>query len=184
MIETPNANTCEDVAKFLSLDIQHTLKSLIYKSVIGDEEEFIFVALLGDDKINEIKLKNYIGADHIVMATDNELLKLNLVKGYMGPVNLGDMRVIFDDQIRLNDSYIIGGNRDGYHQDNFSISKFYKEPELTSLRMSQEGDLDGSGNQIKTCRGIEVGHIFQLGDKYTKAIEGLFWIKTKRRCIQ
>ena len=60
MIKTPNANTCEDVAKFLSLDIQHTLKSLIYKSVIGDEEEFIFVALLGDDKINEIKLKNYI----------------------------------------------------------------------------------------------------------------------------
>lgn len=171
MIKTPNTSTCEEVAKLLGLDIQHTLKSLIYKSVVGDEEEFIFVALLGDDKINEIKLKNYVSADHLSMATDNELLKLSLIKGYMGPVGLNNLRVVFDDQIRVNDSYVIGGNKEGYHQDNFSISKYYKEPELTSLRMSQEGDLDASGNQIKTCRGIEVGHIFQLGDKYTNALE-------------
>ena len=169
LIETPNQTTCEEVAKLLDIHIHHTLKCLVYKMIVGDKEEFVLVTLIGDDSINEVKLKNYLKADHLILATDNEILSLNLIKGFMGPVG-HKIRAIFDDQIEKSSAYIIGGNKIGYHQDNFVLEKFFTNPEMASLRKSQEGDLDKSGKPIKICRGIEVGHIFQLGDKYTKSL--------------
>ena len=171
LIETPEQSTCEDVAKFLNINIEHTLKTLVFKAIIDGEETLVLSVLVGDDAINEIKLKNYLKADHLSLATDNDLIQNGLVKGFIGPVQIDGLRVVFDDQINKDSNYVIGGNKTGFHQENFCINKFYDQPELTSLRMSREGDLDSCGKPVKICRGIEVGHIFQLGDKYTKALE-------------
>ena len=99
LIETPGQSTCEDVSKFLDVNIQHTLKSLVFKASIEDEEKVVIAVLIGDDTINEIKLKNYLKASHLCLATDNELEAIGLIKGFIGPVNLGEVRIIFDDQI-------------------------------------------------------------------------------------
>jgi len=169
LISTPNESTCEDVAKLLGINIQETLKCLVFKSIKDGSEEIIISVVFGDDEINEVKLKNYLASDHLTVATDNDLMDANLVKGFMGPVDIKP-RVIFDSSIPKDKAFVIGGNKEGYHQRNFAISKFYANPETIDIRLAKENDLDKSGKPVKICRGIEVGHIFQLGDKYTKSL--------------
>lgn len=170
LVETPNKQTCEEVADLLGIHIQETLKSLVFKSIKEDEEELIVVILFGDDDLNEVKLKNYLHADHLQIATESDLAKNKLVKGYIGPIDL-TTRVIFDQEIPLDKSFVIGGNKENYHQKNFVLSRYHNDPEVADLRVAKMGDLDLNGNPVNTCRGIEVGHIFQLGDKYTKTLE-------------
>jgi prolyl-tRNA synthetase len=169
LIETPNEQTCEQVSSLLGINVQETLKSLVFKSITGEKSELVVAVVVGDDEVNEVKLKNFLKSDFLQVAPEVELSNSNLVKGFIGPVNLVT-RVVFDQQIPLDKNFVIGGNKTGYHQKNFKIENFYDDAELTDLRMSQAGDLDLEGNTIDICRGIEVGHIFQLGDKYTKAL--------------
>jgi len=169
LIKTPGETTCEAVSKLLKVNIQETLKSLVYQSIKSDHEETILVVLFGDDELNEVKLKNYLQSDLLKLASDEDISKNELIKGFIGPVN-HKLRMIFDSQIPMDKDFIIGGNKVGYHQRNFSISKFHNNPERTNLRFSKPGDLDDDDNEVSICRGIEVGHIFQLGAKYTSAL--------------
>jgi len=172
IIDTPEKSTIEDVCNFLDEKEYHSIKSLIYKAVTGDEEEFIFVALLGDDELNELKLEKLAQADHIVAATDNELKKLGLEKGYIGPMDLPEgVRLVFDKEVSLESAYVVGANKIDKHVKNFVPSRDADDHTTFDLRLAREGDktLDGKGT-VKVKRGIEVGHIFQLGDKYTKGM--------------
>ncbi len=169
-VETLNKSTIEDVCKFLNKKEEHSLKSLIYVSTKGNDSEMILVLLLGDDTLNEVKLKNFLNSDHLTSATDEQMAKAGLVKGYIGPVNLSiKIRTIFDKNINSNGSYVVGANKKNYHLEGFNPARDYKNIEFADLRLARAGDLTLDGKySVVEKRGIEVGHVFQLGDKYTK----------------
>ncbi len=173
-VETKDKESIQDVCEFLRLPEEQSLKSLVYKLIKGDEESFMMVIIHGDDQLNDVKLLNYTSADHIMPATDKELLELNLVKGYMSPLAEGNFTKIVDQSVNPGASYVIGADLVDFHQLNFNIKRDLADSSYSfaDLRTAKEGDqtLDGLGF-VKVKRGIEVGHIFQLGDKYTRGLD-------------
>lgn len=168
---TPNQKTCEEVSVAHKIPIEHTLKSIVMNAIINGKDQYFMVMLLGDDSLNEVKFKNKINAEHVRPAQQSELEKLNLVKGFMGPTADSNLKVIFDEAINMEASYVVGGNELDYHLSGFTPSrdtklKFF----LADMRLSKEGDYIGD-HKITLKKGIEVGHIFQLGDKYTKSMK-------------
>ncbi len=168
---TPDQKTCDEVAKAHGFDITHTLKALVMQVVRGEKTFFYMVMLLGDDQLNEVKFKNAMSADHVRPAQANELEKLGLVKGYMGPTVEGEgMSILYDACVDLNAAYVVGANEAGYHLKGFVPSRDTKlRHKSLDLRMAKEGDTM-NGNPVVLKKGIEVGHVFQLGDKYTKGM--------------
>jgi prolyl-tRNA synthetase len=168
---TPEQRTCDEVAKANGFDITHTLKSVVMNAIINGKDQFFMVMLLGDDSLNEVKLTNKLQAEHIRPAQQNELEKLGLIKGFMGPSAETTLKVIYDEAIDMKASYVVGANEAGHHLKGFvperdTKPKFFR----ADVRLAKEGDYIGD-DQIVLKKGIEVGHIFQLGDKYTKAMK-------------
>jgi len=168
---TPNQKTCEEVCQAHGLPITQSLKSIVMNAIINGKDQFFMVMLLGDDNLNEVKFKNKINAEHIRPAQQNELDRLGLVKGYMGPTISAELKIIFDETIDMNSSYVVGANEPEYHLKGFVPSRDTKAKHFRAdMRMAKEGDFIGD-DQIVLKKGIEVGHIFQLGDKYTKSMK-------------
>ncbi len=172
-VSTPQKTTIEEVCTFLDKPQHHSLKSLIYSATYGTEAKLILVMLLGDDAVNEIKLAAHLKCDHLAQATDEQMAKAQLIKGYIGPVGLpNQFKIIFDSSIKLDAFYIIGANKKDIHTEGYSPDRDSKNIEIANIRMSKSGDLtlDGKATVIEK-RGIEVGHVFQLGDLYTKKMK-------------
>lgn len=171
-VETPAKGTIEEVCDFLKSPQCESLKSLVYKAIYGEKEAFYLILLLGDDTLNEVKLKNALGADHIMPATDNELVSQGFVKGFIGPVNLAaKVTVLLDSDVSEEGHFVVGANKKDYHLTGVKPGRDFTGYKTLDLRLAKEGDktLDGKGT-VEVKRGIEVGHIFQLGNKYTKAL--------------
>ncbi len=173
-VETPGKQTIEDVCAFLNQPLHHSLKSLVYSVIRGEEEEFVLMLLLGDDELNEIKLNLWAKADHLKPATDNQLRELGLSKGYIGPHNLSQkITTLFDLAIDENAAYSTGANKENYHYTGFVPLRDLGSVEKVDLRLSRAGDIheaDGKTGVCEEISGVEVGHVFQLGDKYTKSM--------------
>lgn len=170
-VSTPNASTIFDVCQFLEVAEYQSLKSLVYSCITGEEEKFTMVCLLGDDELNELKLKNYLNCDHLKPATDNQIKDLGLIKGFIGPQgNTDKMRVLFDEAISGEHSFVVGANKKDFHLTGLVISRDIANAEFTDLRMAKLGDTI-DGEPIEIVKGIEVGHIFQLGDKYSDSMK-------------
>lgn len=168
---TPNQTTCEEVCAHHGFSITQSLKSIVINAIINGKVQYFMVMLLGDDSLNEVKLKNKINAEHIRPAQQNELDSLGLIKGFMGPMTSAELKVIYDEAIDMNASFVVGANEAQYHLKGFVPSRDTKAKHFRAdLRMAKEGDFIGE-DQIVLKRGIEVGHIFQLGDKYTKSMK-------------
>jgi prolyl-tRNA synthetase len=168
---TPNQKTCEEVAKAHDFDITHTLKSLVMQVVRGEKIHYYMVMLLGDDQLNEVKFKNAMNADHVRAAQAGELESLGLIKGFMGPTAQAEkLSVLYDACVELNSSYVVGANKEGFHAKGFVPSRDTKSTfKQIDLRLAKAGDVM-NGQEIVMKKGIEVGHVFQLGDKYTKSM--------------
>jgi prolyl-tRNA synthetase len=173
---TPNMSTCEDVCKSIDCPVYHSLKSLVmiaeYKKNDGSKTiKKFMVMMLGDDQLNEVKFKNYTNATDIRPASSDELKEMNLIKGYMSPKGINsDIKFVFDQAIDPNASYIVGANIEGFHTKGFVPSRDLAEVKLADLRLASIGDTF-QGHPIQFKKGIEVGHVFQLGDKYTKSMK-------------
>ncbi|WP_408098217.1 proline--tRNA ligase [Peredibacter sp. HCB2-198] len=169
---TPNQKTCEEVCAAHGMPITQSLKSLIMHAVINGKDQFFMVMLLGDDSLNEVKFKNKVNAEHIRPAQQAELDRLGLVKGFMGPGTTAEgFKVIYDEAIDMNASYVVGANEADHHMKGFVPARDTKPKHFRAdMRLAKEGDYIGD-DQIVLKKGIEVGHIFQLGDKYTKAMK-------------
>lgn len=171
-VSTPEKGTIKDVCDFLGKNEYHSIKSLVYKAKNEDEEKFVLLLLLGDDELNELKLeKQYPGYD-IIAASDEELKSLGLTKGFIGPVGITNLDIIFDSQVDLDGAYVVGANKVDFHLENFVANEQLKDIVTADLRLACSGDYTVDGkHQVELKRGIEVGHIFQLGDKYTKGMD-------------
>ena len=168
---TPNQKTCEEVCAAHGFPITQSLKSLVMNAIINGKDQFFMVMLLGDDSLNEVKFKNKVNAEHIRPAQQSELDRLGLVKGFMGPTTAAELKVVYDEAIDMNASYVVGANEAEHHLKGFVPSRDTKPKHFRAdLRMAKEGDYIGD-DAIVLKKGIEVGHIFQLGDKYTKSMK-------------
>lgn len=171
-VETIDTGTIEKVCNLLKLPEEQSLKSLVYKAIIKEKDYFILILLLGDDTLNEVKLKNSLKADFISPATNEELENLGFIKGFIGPFNIQEkIKILLDESINLDASYIVGAQKKNYHIKGAIPSRDFSNFKVVDLRNAKEGDfsLDNKG-RVQIKRGIEVGHVFQLGNKYTKSM--------------
>ena len=182
-VHTPGKKTIGDVCAFLNIPPHHCLKALAYSAIAHDGHHDVnpnpnpnlnlLIFLLGDDQLNETKLKAHLKCAHLKAFSEDDFARLNLPKGFLGPHGLPSalqMRVIYDQAVDLTAAYTIGALKEDTHYMNFIPQRDRDGLEVADLRLSRAGDLSPSGGIVEEVRGIEVGHIFQLGDKYTKAM--------------
>lgn len=176
-VETIDMKSCEDVAKYLNIPTYQTLKSLMYTVTYAKKDgqtknTNYMVMLLGDDEINDVKLTNYFKGAVNIQPTSEELLKeLALPIGYMSPLKKSEMNVILDNSIDASAGYVVGANKENFHTKGFTPTRDISNFKQADLRISKANDFAKDGKTpVQIRKGIEVGHIFQLGDKYSKSM--------------
>lgn len=175
LVDTPNISKIEDVVKFLNVPIENTVKAMMYKELKTDQ---VYMALIrGDYEVNETKLVNAVNGIEVELLSDEELEKLGLVKGFIGPVALNnkDIKIVADDSILELTNHTAGGNKIDTHYINVNYGVDYTVDIIKDLKTVRPGHCCAKcGGTLNSARGIEVGHIFKLGDKYTKALGANF----------
>lgn len=172
LVDTPNAKTINELVEQFNVPVEKTVKTLIVKGA-NEEQPLIALIIRGDHNLNEIKAQKLAQvAEPLEFADEAEIkAKIGAGVGSLGPVNL-PIPTIIDRSVALMSDFSAGANIDGKHYFNINWERDVPMPEVADLRNVVEGDLspDGKGTlQIK--RGIEVGHIFQLGTKYSEAMK-------------
>ncbi len=170
-VATPGMKTIEEVAHFLSADTKDTLKAVIYKV----DKDIVLCLIRGDLEINEIKLKNYLGVKELIFAEENEVVKKGMIPGFASPVGLKNIRIIVDESAARSTNLISGANKKDYHVKNVNFGRDYTSEEIVDISTVEEGEAcPQCGKALKVTRGIEVGNIFKLGTKYSKAMKATF----------
>jgi prolyl-tRNA synthetase len=133
------------------------------------------VLIRGDQDVNEIKVKNYLGVAELELADDEMILKATgAPRGFAGAVKI-KTRVIADYSVMNMTNFVTGANKEDYHLKNVNFGRDFNVEAFTDLRVVQENDsCPRCGGEIKFARGIEVGHVFKLGTKYSKAMKAVF----------
>ncbi len=170
LTDTPNTTKCEDVVELLGLDIKQSIKSVCVK----DENGGVVIFLIRADRtLNEIKASKVANLEDFILADEDDLNKYNIIEGFIGPVDLNsEVKVYADNEVKYIINGVVGGNQKDKHYINFNITRDAKDVEFADLREVEEGDYLGENlGPVKFAQGIEVGHIFALGDKYTKDLE-------------
>ncbi len=173
-VYTPDIRTVEELANFLKLTPEDTAKTILYMA----DGEMIAVMMRGDREINEIKLKNVIKANELRLATADEIInKTKAPVGFAGPVNLQEkgIKLYIDNSVAEMESMVCGGNEKDYHYIGVKRSRDFKEDKIIDVIKIQKGDFCiKCGKELSEQKGIEVGHVFYLGDKYSKAMNATF----------
>lgn len=167
-VETPDCKTIDEVAAFLQIDTEETIKTLVYMA----DEKPVVALLVGNDQLNEVKLKNYLGADFFEAASEEDVRQLlGAGFGSLGPVNLPeDVTIIADRRVQDLSNAVAGANEDGYHLTGVNPGRDFS-PEYVDIREVREGEVSPDGQGIlKFARGIEIGHIFKLGTRYSDSM--------------
>ncbi|MGI6604183.1 MAG: proline--tRNA ligase [bacterium] len=175
-VATPGHHTIEQVAAFLDVPAKRLVKTLIYKAIYRDKEEPVAVLVRGDRDVNETKLKNALDALFVELA-DAELVETvtGAPMGFAGPLGLTGVRVLADPEVVQLVNQVVGGNEKDIHLVNVNHGRDYQASEVLDLRNVAEGDkCPRCGAKLKTTRGIEVGHVFKLGTKYSEALRATY----------
>ena len=171
-VATPDSKTCEEVATFLGIPVEKTVKTL---AVIADGKMYLLL-LRGDHHLNETKTRKISFLSDFRLANEQEILaNFGCVPGYIGPVGL-QLPFVADSSVALMSNFVCGANEEGYHLINVNFGRDVKEPDhVFDIRNVVAGDdsPDGKG-KLEICRGIEVGHIFQLRRKYSETMKATF----------
>ncbi|NZA27067.1 proline--tRNA ligase [Luteimonas sp. SJ-92] len=168
-VATPVQKTCEDVAALLGVPLARTAKSIAAMT----DEGFVLALVRGDHEVNEIKLAKVEGMAGYRMATEAEIAAhLGCEPGFLGPVGMrAPARVIADREVAAMADFIVGANRPGEHLAGVNWGRDLPEPDaVADIRNVVDGDPAEDGGQLRIVRGIEVGHVFQLGRKYADAM--------------
>jgi len=167
-VETPTQKTCEAVAELLGIPLSRTVKSVALMA----GETFVLALVRGDHSVNEIKLAKLDGMDDYRLASEEELMEyLGSEPGFLGPVNpQKPIRVIADRDVAAMADMVFGANEPGYHLAGVNWGRDLPEPETADIRNVIEGERAEDGGELHIMRGIEVGHVFQLGRKYSQSM--------------
>ena len=173
-VHTPDVKTIASLVEFLNIPVEQTLKSIVVEG--EDEGELVLLLLRGDHEFNDIKAEKLAGVKAPLTMAAPELIhaQFGADGGSLGPVGFAG-KVYADFAVEKGADWVIGANDNGWHYTGFNFGRDAAEPEFADLRNVVEGDAspDGQGS-LKLARGIEVGHVFQLRDKYSAAMNASF----------
>ena len=155
---------------FLKVTPQDIVKTLIFNA----DGQPCAILIRGDQEVNEIKVKNYLGADELELADDEMIMKATgAPRGFAGAVKI-KTRVIADYSVMNMVNFVTGANKEDYHLKNVNIGRDFKVEAFADLRVVEKNDnCPRCGGDIQFVRGIEVGHVFKLGTKYSKAMKAV-----------
>ena len=171
-VHTPGSHTVQEVANFLKADPKSIVKTIL----LNADGRSIAALVRGDREVNIPKIKTLLGAEVVEFATPEQVTSwTNAPVGFAGPVGLNVARVIADNELGLREGWVTGANEGDKHHINVSLERDAKVTEYADIRNIAEGDPCPSCNGVMEFpRGIEVGHVFKLGDKYSKALRAVF----------
>ena len=172
---TQDMKTIEDVANFLSISQSQTIKAVMKKAIYEESSEIVIFFVRGNDELEETKACNAVNALELIDATEEEIAKAGLVAGYCGPFNLPEnINFFVDAELENEIGLCCGANEEHYHLINTDLTAL-KEVKYFDLVAVQAGDkCSCCGVPLEYKKGIEAGHIFQLGTKYSEAMEANF----------
>ena len=174
-VETPNCTTIEDVANFLSVSKEQTIKAVIKKAIFKDESKIVVFFVRGSDELEDTKAQNSVDALELIDATLDEIKDAGVVAGYCGLVNLPkDILVVVDSELENSQGMVCGGNEDNFHFINVDLRVIENIKYFDLIAVKEEDTCACCGGKLSYTKGIEAGHIFQLGDKYSKAMNATF----------
>lgn len=167
-IETPNAHTIEELVNSLGMAAHNFAKTIIYKA----DDKYIAAMVRGDRDVNEVKLKNLVGCTDDLELAEPAIVRdiTNAQVGFAGPIGLG-IPVYADKEVALMKNFVVGANETDMHYKNVNIGRDFEPDMIADIRVVVTGDkCPKCGGSIKSEQGIEVGHIFKLGTKYSDAL--------------
>ncbi len=185
-VATPTQTKCEEVASLLKIQLVQTVKTLVLavdqfdeksKEILSGNAKIFALLLRGDHELNEVKLNKISGLRDFRMATEAEVIEnFGSIPGFIGPVNLNSkVTVIADRAVGTMSDFVCGANEAGHHLTGVNFGRDLPEPQIEDLRNVCKGDPSPDGKGIlDICRGIEVGHVFMLGTKYSEAMKATF----------
>ena len=177
---TPGKARCEDVAELLGLPLAQTVKSIVLARDAGEEggEKEIWLLLLrGDHELNEVKASKVPGLGAYRFASESEIIEwFGTRPGYLGPINtVKPVRIVADRTVANMSDFVCGANEEGFHYTGANWGRDIAEPVVCDLRNVVEGDASPDGKGVLAIqRGIEVGHVFQLGTRYSEDMKATF----------
>lgn len=167
-VATPGCKSIDEVSAFLSVDESQTIKTMLFMA----DGVPVAALLVGNDKVNDVKLKNYLGADFLEPANPEEAKAFfGADFGSLGPVNLAEgSRIVADRKVQDLANAVAGANKDGYHLTGVNPKRDF-QAEYVDIREVKEGELSPDGKGVlQFARGIEIGHIFKLGTRYSDSM--------------
>ncbi len=171
-VHTPGKKTIPELAEFLGIAPSSTLKAVFY---IADGE-LVFVTIRGDLEVNDVKLQNALKATELRLAVDHEVQRARLVAGSASAVGLDDFKHVADESIAMGGNFVAGANKPDYHLLNVNYPRDFKADLITDIALARPGHQCARCNHgtLSARRGIEVGHIFKLGARYSETLGALF----------
>ena len=170
-VHTPGVRTIAELAEYLDIPTGKTLKAVFYAA----NDEVAIVTIRGDLEVNETKLRNALGGAELRLATPDEVRKAGLVAGSVSPVGLSGTKVVADDSVEMGSNFVAGANREDYHLRNANYPRDFQADIVTDIALAQEGyACPNCGSALVVRRGIEVGHVFKLGTRYSEALGASF----------
>jgi prolyl-tRNA synthetase len=180
-VHTPNCRTIEEVARFLRIEPRRLVKTLLYTS----GKETVAVLLRGDHEANEIKIRRLLGVTELEMSSPATIEKITGAPvGFAGPVDLQGIRILADHAVQALRNVVVGGNQADTHYVNANYGRDFPVEQFADLRNAVAGDESPRKDGVlKTTKGIEVGHIFMLGTKYSQAMNATYLDPNGKECL-
>lgn len=174
-VHTPNATTIEEVCDFLHIDASACMKVVAKKALYDEHSEAVMFIVRGNDTLQEIKACNSINANELVDLSEEELEDVGLVAGYMGPLGAPEaIKIVVDKRLQDASDLVCGANESGYHYVG-ADAKMLENALFDDIVAVKEGDkCIHCGGELRYTKGIEVGHIFQLGTRYSDPLKAEF----------
>lgn len=170
-VHTPGVKTIEELAEYLDIDTVQILKSVFYMA----DDEIVVVTIRGDLDVNDVKLSNLLGSSELRLAVSDEVERVGLVPGYGSPVGRDDVKVVADDSVQLGSNFVAGANRSEHHLINVNYPRDFRADVISDIALAQKGyACPTCESRLVSRRGIEVGHVFKLGTKYSDVIGAKF----------
>jgi prolyl-tRNA synthetase len=174
-VSTPGVKTIDQLARFLDVPVDQTLKAVFYTAERAGKAELVFVAIRGDVEVNEVKLKNVTGADALRLANDQEVGAAGLVAGSASPVGISGLRTIADVSVPDAPNLVAGGNQPDVHLRNVNYGRDFTADVVADIGTAKAGDVCiRCGTPLELLRGLELGHIFKLGLRYSEAFDARY----------
>jgi prolyl-tRNA synthetase len=175
-VYTPHKKSVEEVSDFLGVERSRLIKTIVYKA----DDNFVEILIRGDREINDIKVANFLRATKLKLATEEEIVKFTgSASGFVGPVGKKNIKIYADNDLKDMKNMVTGADEKDYHYINVNLERDANITGYADFILACEGDgCPKCGKPLKSSRGIELGQIFQLGDKYSSEMEACFTSET------